>query len=102
MGYVTRTRTPEYVDGYEYAKLVNEALTTRNREPLYSPNELEIIRNNLDPDLYPNVDWMNLMLRPYTNNVNASLNFKGVDLQPGILYRPPITTKAGCMKVMLH
>ncbi|WP_114790641.1 TonB-dependent receptor [Niabella yanshanensis] len=76
-GYVTRTRTPEYVDGYEYAKLVNEALITRNREPLYTPNELEIIKNNLDPDLYPNVDWMDLMLRPSTNNLNASLNFKG-------------------------
>ncbi|MGC4235121.1 MAG: TonB-dependent receptor [Niabella sp.] len=76
-GYVTRTRTPEYIGGYEYAQLVNEALTTRNREPLYTANELEIIKNNLDPDLYPNVDWINLMLRPYTNNVNASLNFKG-------------------------
>ena len=76
-GYVTRTRTPEYIDGYQYANMVNEALTTRNREPLYTANELDIIKNNLDPDLYPNVDWMNLMLRPYTNNVNASLNFKG-------------------------
>ncbi|MCH5599065.1 TonB-dependent receptor plug domain-containing protein [Niabella ginsengisoli] len=77
VGYVTRTRTPEYVGGYEYAKLVNEALTTRNLQPLYTPNELEIINNNLDPDLYPNVDWIDLMLKPSTNNVNASLNFKG-------------------------
>ncbi len=76
-GYVTRTRTPEYVDGYEYAKLVNEARITRNQEPLYTGNELDIIKNNLDPDLYPNVDWMDLMLRPYTNNLNASINFKG-------------------------
>ncbi|MBZ4191696.1 SusC/RagA family TonB-linked outer membrane protein [Niabella beijingensis] len=76
-GYVARTRTPEYVDGYEYAQLVNEARVTRNQEPLYSANELEIIKYKLDPDLYPNVDWMNLMLRPYTNNVNAAVNFKG-------------------------
>lgn len=77
VGYVARTRTPEYVNGYEYAKLVNEARITRNREPLYTANELEIIKYGLDPDLYPNVDWMNLMLRPYTNNENASINFKG-------------------------
>lgn len=77
VGYVARTRTPEYVDGYEYAKLVNEARITRNQEPLYTTNELEIIKQGLDPDLYPNVDWLNVMLRPYTNNENATINFKG-------------------------
>lgn len=76
-GYLTRTRTPEFVDGYIYANLLNEALTTRNLEPRYTANELEIFKNNLDPDLYPNVNWQDKMLRKGTNIYRASLNLSG-------------------------
>ena len=61
--YNTRTRTPEYVDAYSYAQMMNEALITRNREPKYTPKELEIIRMGLDQDLYPNVDWQDVLLK---------------------------------------
>ncbi|GBU06947.1 SusC/RagA family TonB-linked outer membrane protein [Bacteroidales bacterium] len=76
-GYNARTRTPEFVDGIGYANMVNEALVTRNREPLYSPQEIDIIRYQLDPDLYPNVDWMDLLLREGASTRRASLNFDG-------------------------
>ncbi|MCU7694160.1 SusC/RagA family TonB-linked outer membrane protein [Haoranjiania flava] len=76
-GYSTRTRTPEFVDGYTYAKLVNEAKITRNQEPLYSETELELFREGLDPDLYPNVDWQKKMLRNGANRYRASINLGG-------------------------
>ena len=34
--YNTRTYTPELVDGYTYANLMNEARTTRNKEAFFS------------------------------------------------------------------
>ena len=58
-----RTITPEFEDGISYANLLNESRITRNYEPVYQPEELEILKNGLDPDLYPNVDWMDLLLR---------------------------------------
>ena len=61
--YNTRTITPEFADGITYANMMNEARITRNQEPIYSPGELEILRRGLDPDLYPNVDWMGMLLR---------------------------------------
>ena len=61
--YNTRTRTPEFVDGYTYAQMLNEARTTRNLEPAYTLNELEIINQKVDPDLYPNVDWQDVLLK---------------------------------------
>ena len=61
--YNTFTKTPEFVDGYTYASMANEAKIARNQEPLYQPEELEIFRLGLDPDLYPDVDWMDIMLR---------------------------------------
>jgi TonB-linked SusC/RagA family outer membrane protein len=76
-GYNTRTRTPEFVDGVTYANLINEARRTRNFEPLYNDIELQIIENNLDPDLYPNVDWMDLLLKDGAGTYRASINLSG-------------------------
>ena len=75
--YNTRTMTPEFADGYTYASLMNEALITRNQEPEYSYEELEILKLGLDPDLYPNVDWKDLLLRDGAMTYRGSLNLSG-------------------------
>ena len=61
--YNMRTRTPEFVDGVTYARMMNEAYTTRNREAAYSEDDIHLIASGLDPDIYPNVDWMGMLLR---------------------------------------
>ena len=68
---------PEYVDAVNYSQLANEARLTRNMEPLYSNEELDIIRYGLDPDLYPNVDWQDEVLKNTTNNYRAMLSISG-------------------------
>jgi TonB-linked SusC/RagA family outer membrane protein len=75
--YNTRTRTPEFVDGLTYANLLNEAMRTRNLEPLFTDNELRILDNNLDPDIYPNVDWQDVLLKDGANAYRASINLNG-------------------------
>lgn len=75
--YNTRTMTPTFADGYSYASMMNEALITRNKEPEYSPEELEILKLGLDPDLYPNVDWQDLLLRNGAMTYRGSLNLSG-------------------------
>lgn len=75
--YNTRTITPEFVDGYQYASMLNEARTTRAQEPLYQPYEMEVLRLNLDPDLYPNVDWQDELLKKGAMNYRASVNMNG-------------------------
>jgi TonB-linked SusC/RagA family outer membrane protein len=76
-GYNTRTRTPEFTDATTYAKLLNEARSTRNMEPLYSDIELRIIENNLDPDIYPSIDWKDVLLKDGANIYRASINLDG-------------------------
>jgi TonB-linked SusC/RagA family outer membrane protein len=76
-GYLTRTRTPEFADGNLYAQLANEARMTRNLEPIYTQNELEILRLGLDKDLYPNVNWNDVMLRDFANQYRTTLDFSG-------------------------
>ncbi len=75
--YNTRTITPEFVSGGEYADFINEARVTRNMGMLYQPVELEIIKNNLDPDLYPNVDWQDLLLKNGAWSTRANVNLSG-------------------------
>ena len=61
--YNTFTQNYDFVDGYTYACMANEAKITRNQEPLFSPEELDLFRLGLDPDLFPNVNWMDVMMR---------------------------------------
>jgi len=75
--YSQPTRLPDFVDGYTYASLVNEARTTRNQEPIYTGEELNLIKNGLDPDLYPNVDWMGMFLKGGAPTYRAVLNMEG-------------------------
>lgn len=75
--YNTRTITPEYVDGYTYANLLNEARITRNQEPVYQPDELFIMKYGLDPDLLPSVNWQDVVLKDGAMSYRASLNLNG-------------------------
>ena len=75
--YNARTITPEFADGYSYAMLMNEACITRNQERIYQNDEMEILRLGLDPDLYPNVDWMDVLLKDGAMTYRANLNMSG-------------------------
>ena len=67
----------EFVNGFQYANYLNEARVTRNLGVLYQPVELEIIREGLDPDLYPNVDWRDLLLKDGAMSYRANVNLSG-------------------------
>jgi TonB-linked SusC/RagA family outer membrane protein len=56
-------RIPEYLRAYDYARLANEARVVRGETPIYSNVELDIIRDGLDPDLYPDVSWQDEVLK---------------------------------------
>lgn len=75
--YNTRTKTPDLIEGYAYASMMNEARTTRNQEPFFPEDKLYILRNGLDQDLYPNVDWMGVLLKKGAPTYRATINMNG-------------------------
>lgn len=75
--WTTRTKTPKFVNGATYASMSNEARTTRNQKAVYTDSELMMIREQLDPDIYPNVDWMDMLLKDGAPTYRASVNVKG-------------------------
>ena len=70
-------RLPEFVDAYDYAVLANEARAVRGEEVLYTPVELDIIRNNLDPDIYPNVNWQDEVVKMNSWKQNYYVSAQG-------------------------
>lgn len=75
--YSARTYTPKFVDGYTYANLLNESLVTRYKEPMFSQDDLYLFKNGLDPDLYPNVDWMDILLKDGAMSYRANIDISG-------------------------
>lgn len=56
-------RVPKYLGAHDYAVLANEARAVRNESPLYTGVELDIIQDGSDPDMYPDVNWQDEVLR---------------------------------------
>ena len=70
-------RLPDYLGAYDYAQLANEAREERGETPLYNDMALNIIKNRLDPDLYPDVNWQKEMVRKTSWNKNAYISARG-------------------------
>ncbi len=75
--YNTRTMMPDFADGASYASMMNEARITRNQEPIYTSDELEIIRLGLDQDIYPNVNWRDVLLKDGAMSYRGNINMSG-------------------------
>ena len=76
-GYSYSARMPEYVDGNQYAALANEAALSRGMEPIYNNVDLQLYRSGIDPDLHPNVNWRDVILKDYTMNRQVHLSASG-------------------------
>ena len=80
---VTPTRMPETLNSYDYLSLYNEALWNDqgnpNKEyfnPQYTDETLEKYRTGIDRDLYPSVNWYDL-LQDHTQSQRYTVNFRG-------------------------
>ena len=70
-------RVPEYLRAYDYALLANEAMEVRGESPVYRPMELAIIKDHLDPDMYPDVNWQDEVLRTTSYKQSYYVSAKG-------------------------
>ena len=70
-------RTPNYLRAYDYALLANEANIVRGENPIYSDVELDIIRDGSDPDIYPDIDWQDEVLRKFATRQSYYVSARG-------------------------
>ena len=70
-------RLPEYLSSYDYARLANEARAMSGEADIYTPIQLDIIKNNLDPELYPNVNWIDEIIKKTSLQENYYASARG-------------------------
>lgn len=70
---------PKFVDAPTYLELLNEANLASNPNYVtpYTPEVIEKYRSGVDPWLYPNVDWMDLMMKDHSSNRRITMNASG-------------------------
>jgi TonB-linked SusC/RagA family outer membrane protein len=69
----------DFADGATYMKTYNEALLARNpnAEPRYSDEQIANTMNKVNPYVYPDVDWYDLMYKKYTTSQRGNINVQG-------------------------
>ncbi len=71
-------RYPEYIDAAEYASLTNEARRNVGMQNMaYTDEEIELYRDGSSPYLYPNVNWVDKILKKNTTQSITNLNISG-------------------------
>ena len=71
------TRVPKVADGVTFMETFNEARTTRGEKPYYSNEKIMGTKLGLDPYVYPNVDWYDMLFKDCTFNQNFNFNMTG-------------------------
>lgn len=70
---------PDFVDGATWMELYNEAQQTRTPDAAIKYNQARIdgTRKHLNPYVYPDVDWGDLIFKKMTMNQRANINIQG-------------------------
>jgi TonB-linked SusC/RagA family outer membrane protein len=68
-GFTSFTRKPEMADGITYMNAVNEANITRGGVAKYSQQYIQNTQNNVDPLLYPNINWIDAVFKNTSRNL---------------------------------
>ncbi|WP_206082116.1 SusC/RagA family TonB-linked outer membrane protein [Maribellus sediminis] len=97
----TPTMTNEFLGGVEYMELYNKALRTRDPNALlfYSKEKIEGTRRNLDPNIYPNVNWYNELFKTAVFNKRANMNINGGGEVAQYYLSVSYTNEQGLLKV---
>ena len=100
--YQTSARIP---GAYDYALLANEARAMSGEDDLYTRLELDLIKNRLDPDLYPDVNWIDEIMKRNSIQQNYYVSAKEEVTLPDTSCRwgirmkePPIAKRKICLK----
>lgn len=73
-------RRPNYIDGFEYASLINEGLENVGKNINlggFRQSDLEKYKDGSDPFLHPNVNWTDVVLRKNTFQSISNLSITG-------------------------
>ena len=68
-------KTPKLIGSYDYLSLMNELYADEGLPAPYK--DIEKYRTGEDPDLYPDVDWIDAIMKDMGHNTRANLEVSG-------------------------
>ena len=72
-GILSPTKIPEMANSMQIAEMYNEAYGSA----YYSEDVIQKYRDGSDPDLYPNVNWIESLYKKHSDNQRINLNVSG-------------------------
>ncbi|MDR3187904.1 MAG: TonB-dependent receptor [Prevotellaceae bacterium] len=71
----------EFADGATYMRTYNEALQARSSQPItnprYTEEQIQHTANGVNPYVYPDVDWYDIIFKDGNYNQRANINVQG-------------------------
>jgi len=76
-GFTQPVKLPNFIGSADYLSLMNELSIDGGGLEIYSPDIIEKYRTGADPELYPDINWLDLVTKNYASNRRANLNITG-------------------------
>ena len=70
-------KIPDYIGSVKYIELMNELYREAGKPPMYSDEILQKYRDQSDPELYPDVNWWDVVSKDHAKNLRANVNLSG-------------------------
>ena len=77
VGILTPTKVPKMANSATWAEMYNVARTSHDKTPLYTPEEIQKYKDHSDPYLYPDIDWLDALMKNHTTQQRVNLNVTG-------------------------
>lgn len=76
-GLTSPIQLPKFVGAAEYLEVMNSIREERGETGLYSQERIDNIRKGVDKDLYPDVNWLDEILKDRAGNSRGNLSVNG-------------------------
>lgn len=71
------TQNFNLADNITYMNLANEGARARDYDEVYAQSKIDMTELGRDPYLYPNNNWIDMLVKDYTNNMRYNGNISG-------------------------
>ncbi|HYG39497.1 MAG TPA: TonB-dependent receptor [Cytophagales bacterium] len=76
-GFTQPVKLPQFLGAADYLEVLNSISTESGQTPIYTEERINNTRNKVDPDLYPDVDWLDEITKEQATNSRLNLSASG-------------------------
>ena len=94
----TPTKVPELNNSWDYAILVNESYVQAGENPLYTDEEIQMMRDGSNPDYYANTNWWKSAVKSNDSMHQANVRVSGGTAKSAYMISGGYTSQQGLVQ----